>query len=152
LGWGKDPDSLSELGGGEKIRLIADRGLASRLYGFYYSSMSIYRTRLSAVLLGDPVVSVLEEGGGGPDGFQLGNYPNPFNSETIIRWQIVLTSFVDLRVYDVLGREVAMLVNETRPAGRYEVTFDASRLATGIYLCRLSAGDYVQVRKMILLR
>ena len=104
------------------------------------------------MLLGDPVVSVSEEGGGRPDGFLLENYPNPFNPETIIRWQIATTSLVDLRVYDVLGREVAMLVNETRPAGSYEISFDASRLATGIYLCRLSAGDFVQVRKMILLR
>jgi hypothetical protein len=88
----------------------------------------------------------------------LQNYPNPFNPATAIRFEIPGTvqgmegSTVSLAVYDLLGREVALLVNEKKAPGRYEVRFDASGLSSGVYLYRLSAGNYVQSRKMLLLR
>ncbi len=90
------------------------------------------------------------------------NYPNPFNPSTIIRYQVSSISQVSLKVYDLLGREIATLANEQKPAGIYEVTIDASGLssgvsarggyASGIYFYRLQAGSFVQTKKMILLR
>ena len=82
----------------------------------------------------------------------LGNYPNPFNPSTIIRYELPKQSYVNLRLYDVLGREVAVLVNEQKPAGRYEIKFDAKNLPSGIYLFRIEAGDFVKTRKMLLLK
>ncbi len=80
------------------------------------------------------------------------NYPNPFNPSTTISWQLPVDAFVSLKVYDVLGNEVASLVNEEKPAGIYEVEFDASTLSSGTYFYRLEAGSFVQTRKMILLK
>jgi photosystem II stability/assembly factor-like uncharacterized protein len=80
------------------------------------------------------------------------NYPNPFNPSTTIRYQIPNSSFVTLKVYDVLGNEISTLVNEKIPAGSYEFDFDATGLPSGIYLYRLQAGDFVDTRKMILIK
>jgi uncharacterized delta-60 repeat protein len=80
------------------------------------------------------------------------NYPNPFNPSTTISWQSPVGSWQTLKVYDVLGNEVVTLVDEFRGAGRYEVNFNASNLPSGIYFYKLQAGDYVQTRKMILLK
>jgi hypothetical protein len=88
-----------------------------------------------------------------PQNFALEqNYPNPFNPSTKISWQSPVGSQQTLKVYDVLGNEVATLVDEFREAGRYEVTFDASELASGIYLYKLQAGSFVEAKKMILMR
>lgn len=76
------------------------------------------------------------------------NYPNPFNPSTVISYDIPQASRVTLKVYDILGREVADLVNEFKEAGRYNVKFDASHLSTGIYIYQLRANDYVSVKKM----
>ncbi|HEX3073891.1 MAG TPA: T9SS type A sorting domain-containing protein, partial [Ignavibacteriales bacterium] len=82
-------------------------------------------------------------------GFYLNqNYPNPFNPSTVISYDIPEASRVTLKVYDILGREVADLVNEFKEAGRYNVKFDASHLSTGIYIYQLRANDYVSVKKM----
>jgi hypothetical protein len=80
------------------------------------------------------------------------NYPNPFNPTTIINYQISELSFVTLKVYDVLGNEIATLVNEEKPIGSYEVKFDASSLPSGVYFYRLQAGSFVETKKMVLLR
>ncbi len=80
------------------------------------------------------------------------NFPNPFNPTTGIRYQVSAASHVKLAVYDILGREVAVLVNEQKQPGAYEVRFDGSRLASGIYVYRLTAGSTVLSRKMALLR
>ena len=80
------------------------------------------------------------------------NYPNPFNPTTNIGYRIPGTGFVSLKVYDALGREVATLVNEVKPAGNYLVNFNASNLASGIYFYRLKAGNFTQNHKMILLK
>ena len=88
-----------------------------------------------------------------PNSYNLAqNYPNPFNPSTKISWQSPVGSHQTLKIYDVLGNEVATLVDEYREAGRYEITFDASNLSSGIYFYRLQAGDYLQTRKMILLK
>ena len=80
------------------------------------------------------------------------NYPNPFNPSTTIRYQIPKDGMVTLKVYDILGAEVATLVNEEKVAGRHEVNFNASSLASGVYIYRLNANDYVSVKKMVLLK
>ena len=80
------------------------------------------------------------------------NYPNPFNPSTIIGYQLPAMSHVVLKIYDVLGREVATLVNETKEAGSYEVTFNASKLTSGIYFSRLESNGKQFTKKMILLK
>jgi predicted esterase len=79
------------------------------------------------------------------------NYPNPFNPTTVISYQLPANSFVVLKVYDVLGREVKTLVNEVQETGRYSVAFDAAGLSSGVYFYRLQAGSFSQVKKMILI-
>ena len=80
------------------------------------------------------------------------NYPNPFNPTTLIQYQIARSNMVSLKVYDVLGREVAALVNEQKAPGNYKVTFNGSRLASGVYIYRLKAGNFVQTKKLLLLK
>ncbi len=80
------------------------------------------------------------------------NYPNPFNPKTVVSYQLSVVSSVRLVVYDILGREVAVLVNERKAPGTYSVEFDASNLASGVYLYRLSAGTYIETRKMVLMK
>jgi hypothetical protein len=80
------------------------------------------------------------------------NYPNPFNPSTKISYSIKEEGFVTLKVYDVLGKEVITLVNKEQAAGNYEVTFDASKLSSGVYLYTIKAGSFVQTRKMLLMK
>ncbi len=80
------------------------------------------------------------------------NYPNPFNPSTMVRYSIPQTEKVQIGVYDILGKEVAELVNQTKPAGQYEVEFNAGKLSSGIYFCRMKTGSYYAVRKMILVK
>ena len=87
------------------------------------------------------------------DGFILAqNYPNPFNPSTIISFSIPSSGFTSLKIYDVLGNEVATLVNEEKPAGNYEVRLNASSLTSGTYFYKLSAGSFTEVKKMILVK
>ncbi len=103
--------------------------------------------------LSEMITGVKNKGQNNPTSFSLSqNYPNPFNPSTVISYQLPLRSYVTLKIYDILGREVATLVNEVKNAGSYSITFNASNLATGIYFYRLQAGSFVQVRKMILLK
>ena len=80
------------------------------------------------------------------------NFPNPFNPTTNINYQLFKNDFVTLKVYDMLGREVASLVNENEQAGSYSVPFDASELSSGIYIYTIRANDFVKSKKMILLK
>jgi hypothetical protein len=80
------------------------------------------------------------------------NYPNPFNPTTVVSSQLPVASNVKLVVYDVLGREVAVLVNERRAPGTYRDTFDGSGLASGVYFYRFVAGGFVDTKKLLLLR
>ena len=80
------------------------------------------------------------------------NYPNPFNPSTTINYSVPELSNVVIKVYDVLGKETATLVNEQKPAGSYEVEFDASNLVSGVYLYKLQAGSFVETKKMILMK
>ncbi len=88
-----------------------------------------------------------------PEAFKLyQNFPNPFNPVTRINYSLPLTSFVTLRVYDILGKEVATLVNEEKPGGNYEINFDAGNLSSGVYFYRMMAGSFIYTKKFILLR
>lgn len=104
--------------------------------------------------------AVASEIGGVPNGFQLyQNYPNPFNPTTMIEYTIAGgrsqgsgVSEVRMVIYDLLGREVAVLVNGQKSPGTYSVAFDGSKLASGVYICRLTAGSFSEARQMLLLR
>ena len=80
------------------------------------------------------------------------NYPNPFNPSSDIRYQISEFRIVRIAVYDILGREVAVLVNEKKDPGTYTVTWNAAGIASGMYLCRMTAGPFTQTRKMLVVR
>ncbi len=80
------------------------------------------------------------------------NYPNPFNPSTEISYQLPVSSQVTLRIYDLLGREVAEIVNPVEGPGKYTVHWNASRLASGVYFYRLQAGDFVETKRLLLLR
>ena len=80
------------------------------------------------------------------------NYPNPFNPGTNIRYQIIKNCFVTLKIYDILGREVQTLVNEKQSTGVYEIRWDAASFANGVYFYRMQAGEFTDIKKMILLK
>jgi hypothetical protein len=88
-----------------------------------------------------------------PEKFSLEqNYPNPFNPSTTFSFAIPHSSFLTLKVYDLLGREVAMLVNEEKTPGTYKVTFDAAELASGVYFYRLQTSGFVATKKLMLVK
>jgi hypothetical protein len=100
-------------------------------------------------------ISVTDVGGNhsNPTVFMLyDNYPNPFNPSTTLRYSISEASFTSIKIYDALGNEVSSLVNETKPAGTYEVEFNASDLSSGIYYYTLNAGSFSETKKMILMK
>ncbi len=100
-----------------------------------------------------PIVSVNEENQIQPKEYLLyQNYPNPFNPSTKIRFAILNSGIVKLKVFDILGREVKILVNNELASGLHEVEFDASNLSSGIYFYRIESGSFSQTKKMILLR
>lgn len=80
------------------------------------------------------------------------NYPNPFNPRTNIKFQLPKSGFVTLKVYDILGKEITTLINEDKAQGQYEVNFDASSLASGVYIYTINAGDFNSTKKMILVK
>jgi hypothetical protein len=88
-----------------------------------------------------------------PHTFWMGqNYPNPFNPTTNFEFRIAEFGFVSLKVYDLLGRDVATLVNEKKQAGTHNVKWDASRLASGVYFYKLTAAGFLETKKMVLMR
>ena len=80
------------------------------------------------------------------------NYPNPFNPKTTINYEVAKNVYVKIVVFDILGREVKSLVNEMQKAGSYSVVFDASNLASGTYFYKMEAGDYLNTKKMIIVK
>jgi hypothetical protein len=106
-------------------------------------------------LIVDPLgtTSTKDDGRGTMDEFALHqNYPNPFNPSTQIRFTLQSSDVARLTVYDLLGREVAVLVNGTMPAGSHSITFDASNLTSGVYIYKLEAGGQVMTKRMTLLK
>jgi len=88
-----------------------------------------------------------------PNQFSLSqNYPNPFNPRTVIKFQVASSSSVKLIIYDALGSELETLVNEQLNAGTYEADWNADKFSSGVYYYKLSAGDYTETKKMILMK
>ena len=113
------------------------------------SSQQVRKACLADVI----ITSVSERQRGLAGGCVLNqNFPNPFNPTTTISYEIPKAAQVKLIVYDILGREVQTLVNETKQPGRYEAVFNATNYASGIYICRMQAGSFVQSRKICLIR
>ena len=113
--------------------------------------MSMFKTITSTILSVDDIISE-------PTNFSLAqNYPNPFNPSTMISYQLPVGGDVTLKVYDILGNEIATLVNEYKPAGRYQIEFNSHsgkvrNLTSGVYFYQLKAGEFLQTKKMILLK
>ncbi len=104
-------------------------------------------------ITGNATITSVSEEKSTPDKFHLyQNYPNPFNPTTKINFVIPKSGLVTIKVYDILGNKVAILINENKPAGKYEVEFNASELTSGIYFYSLIAGSYYETKKMILLK
>ncbi|MCJ7554980.1 MAG: T9SS type A sorting domain-containing protein [Ignavibacteriaceae bacterium] len=104
-------------------------------------------------VVSDIVSDVSEDKSIYPDEFELSqNYPNPFNPGTVISYKLPASGNVTLKVYDILGNEIAALVNEEKTAGSYVVDFNASELSTGVYFYRLQAGSFVQTKKMTVIK
>ncbi|MGD1044443.1 MAG: T9SS type A sorting domain-containing protein [Bacteroidota bacterium] len=88
-----------------------------------------------------------------PDGYALEqNYPNPFNPATKIKFALPLRSLTKLSIYDLLGREVQILINKELEAGYHEINFDANSFPSGIYFYKIQSGDFIQTKKMVLMK
>jgi len=125
---------------------FTDRNLASGKYNYRLKQID-FNGNFEYHNLADEVVI------GVPDKFSLEqNYPNPFNPVTNLGFGISELGFVSLKVYNSLGKEVATLVNEIKPAGRYEVVFDGSNLSSGVYFYKIEAGSFSIVKRMILMK
>jgi len=121
--------------------------------GVLVDSVDIGTLGLEAITMWYDVVVGIEEERSVPLQYHLAqNYPNPFNPSTTIAFSIPERNHVALRVYNMLGQEVSVLLDGIREAGHHEVVFDASGLASGIYFYRITAGEYLDVRKMMLVR
>ena len=100
-----------------------------------------------------PCIGIRENNNNMPDKYSLSqNYPNPFNPVTNIKYQIPKNSFVTLKVYDVMGREVRTLLNEVKASGSYSIDFNASDLSSGVYFYKIQAGEFSQTKKMMLIK
>ncbi|MBA3285202.1 MAG: T9SS type A sorting domain-containing protein, partial [Nitrosopumilus sp.] len=88
-----------------------------------------------------------------PDNFILHqNYPNPFNPKTIINYELGITNFISLKVYDALGNEIMTLTEGKKEVGSYSITFDGANLPSGIYFYKLEANNFSEVKRMIFLK
>ena len=143
---------------GIDIAFIAGHGTTLQQHTYTYTdnpSPGQYEYRLKQVDLdGTAAMSeIITTGVNEPQKCSLDqNYPNPFNPSTIIRYGLVAKSHVNLKVYNSLGQEVESLVNEIQEAGSHEVKFDGSRLSSGVYFYRLTAGNFVATKRLTLIR
>ena len=120
----------------------------------FYSKTILKGCIIDGVVYGDTsTVGINQVGISIPDAFSLHqNYPNPFNPSTKIKFGIPKGALVKLKIYDILGREVAVLVNEKLDPGVYQYDWNASVLPSGVYFYRLSAGDFTQTKRMVLIK
>ena len=134
---------------GDHISLLA---VDNNLYALWMADYSgIYQVWASIFNL--TVLSADEPNDVLVDHFNLfQNYPNPFNNTTVIRYSVKEESHVSIKVFDTIGREITELVNETKISGQYEISFNADKLSSGIYFYRLTAGNFADTKKFILLK
>jgi hypothetical protein len=146
LTWVKESIDLSSyLGQQIKLRFMLKADGYIQADGWYVDDINLIAYEFVPVGT-DQVSEVIED-------YSLEqNYPNPFNPSTKISWQSPVGSWQTLKIYDVLGNEVATLVDEYKPTGKYEVEFDASSLTSGVYFYTLQAGNYLNTKKMVLLK
>ena len=149
---------------GSKIAFIDGKGTTTETQSYSFTDNNlqsgIYNYRLNQIDFDgtQEVVGELTVYLSIPEQFTLEqNFPNPFNPSTTIKYSIPASEFVTLKVYDVLGSEVATLVNEEKPAGSYEVEFDSHsgegrNLTSGVYFYKIQAGNFVETKKMILMK
>ncbi|MBS1492025.1 MAG: T9SS type A sorting domain-containing protein [Bacteroidetes bacterium] len=157
---GFEIERKSESSAWTKINNIAGNGTSNIVHNYSYEDKNLtegkYNYRLKQIdfngnfkyysLFNEVII-------GAPKNFALSqNYPNPFNPSTIIKYELPLEAFVTLKVYDMIGKEVANLVSESKASGYYTVKFDASKLSSGIYFYKLQAGDFVAVKKLMLVK
>lgn len=145
-----------------RLRLFSSiDSLNSSVSGYFYdTSANILYVKTSAnadseysILIDSVGLNSIEQNSSIPSGYKLEqNFPNPFNPTTTISYELSATGYVTLKVYDLLGREVRTLVRETERPGRHEVSFDGSRLSSGIYLLQLTSGSFRQSKAMVLLK
>ena len=133
------------------VTSLAIDGSSNKWIGTYMGGLAVYNEGGVVSVEENPTSEII------PNKYLLSqNYPNPFNPITTINWQMPKAGLVTLKIYDVLGSEVATLVNEEKPAGTYELNWNASSaeggLPSGVYFYKLSAGNYVETKKMILLK
>ncbi|MBI5471184.1 MAG: T9SS type A sorting domain-containing protein [Ignavibacteriae bacterium] len=150
--------SMSKWNPGRSANMVFQEDPQPGSSAFGNDGSPLARSRQRFMRIGDPtaVGSVVET----PREFRLyQNYPNPFNPSTTFKFQIPdgsghrpNTNHVTLKVFDMLGREVATVVNEEMGPGNYEKVFDGTNLASGVYLYRLNAGDFSQTKKLLLIR
>jgi predicted GH43/DUF377 family glycosyl hydrolase len=142
---------------GQKVEASSVKLIGDSLWMWYSGNGSFLQMGLATSLF--DTVSVVEETVQ-PKAFSLDqNFPNPFNPSTTIKYQIPASlnpskggTLVTLKVYDILGSEVVTLVNEEKPVGTYEITWNATNLPSGVYFYQLKAGEYINTKKMILLK
>jgi N-acetylmuramoyl-L-alanine amidase len=149
--WDFDNDSVGTWLGNGKVEgmLRFDSFQLKYPAGSKIKSGAIYIAQLQVAR--GTATAVEQVAGAIPSTFSLEqNFPNPFNPSTTFEFRMSSSEFVSLKVFDVLGRDVATLVNEMRPAGLYRIRWDASLLPSGVYFYRLRAGDFVQTKKLVL--
>ena len=142
--WTSDSAGMSSIYGYSDANAL----IVSGTYLFAGNDRGVWRRPLAEMITG-----VKEEQNNLPSNFSLKqNYPNPFNPTTIIKYSLPRSNMVTMKVYDILGNEVASLVNEEKPAGSYSVNFNASKLSSGVYFYRMKAGSFVETKKLILMK
>jgi hypothetical protein len=156
--WAVDGVAISTAARDQNTPTIISDGLGGAIITWgddrnhFISSFDIYTQQVNANGDLGVVAGVAEESGIVMDFALLQNYPNPFNPSTTISWQAPVGSWQTLKVYDLMGNEVATLVNEYIPAGSYEIEFAADNLPSGIYFYQIRSRDFVQTKKMIYLK
>ena len=136
---------------GDYFDMISDNDGASIAWaGTFNGEEDVYYGRISQI----PVaINDGKDENRVPKTFSLyQNYPNPFNPSTKISFALPMQEFVTLKVYDVLGRQVKVLLNEIKEPGNYDINFDASRLPSGTYFYTLTAGSFTQTKKMLMIK
>lgn len=165
INWDKDSSNpvmtIGSAGSFDNFRLLTPCVMfENNLYKMWYTGSNDVTWRIGYATT-DPTVDVDEKSNLLPESFTLlQNYPNPFNPSTIISWQSPISSWQTLKVYDLLGKEVAILVDEFKTAGSYEVEFNASQLSSGVYFYTLSTSDpslssgqnFNQTKRMVLIK
>jgi hypothetical protein len=132
---------------------VARSGIGQHFIGVTRQSNTQIVSGFLANTLSSPLVVGVQNEHALPLTYSLAqNYPNPFNPTTTIRFEVPAEVHVALKVYNVLGQEVLVVVDEVKQPGRYDVRVEASALSSGAYFYRLRAGDFVETRKFVLLR